>query len=99
MSSRERRPSRSAAGTAGSKEAKRQAKLAKKQKRKHKPKSHDERVPLWIYKEFQRISSTRKENLKQAKRHVRNAAREAKYWQKEINYIENRCKGIYRPSI
>jgi hypothetical protein len=79
------------------KEAKHKEKLAKKKaKGPRKEKSHDERVPLWIYQEFRRIASSRKENLRRAKRHVRESTREVKYWQKEVNFIENKESDKYR---
>lgn len=54
----------------------------KKRDRRKKEKRHNERIPRFVYDEFQRIRSKRKLGLKKAKRHTTKAEREKNHWAK-----------------
>ena len=47
-----------------------------------KEKKHNDRVPLFVYQEFQRMKSKRRIGFSTAKKHKRKADREVKYWSK-----------------
>ncbi|KAG7363733.1 bromodomain containing protein [Nitzschia inconspicua] len=71
--------------------ARKEQKRSQGQNKPSKERTQDKnRVPLFIYQEFQRIRSTRKEHIKQAKRYVRDANREIKYWQQQMSFITNK---------
>ena len=52
----------------------------------------DQRVPLFIYQEFLRMRTKRKNNIKVAKRHRAHAQREMNFWKKQLGFIMNREK-------
>ena len=64
----------------------------KKRERRRKERGHNERIPRFVYVEFQRIRSKRKLVLKKAKRHITKAEREKNYWAKLARRTDTKAK-------
>jgi hypothetical protein len=60
---------------------------SKRKKNDNNSNKRNERVPLVVYQEFQRLKSKRRIGFNKAKTHKRKSERELKYWTKAVNKI------------